>query len=352
MDFNKFVNELKENIKLYLPENYENAEVALIEYQKLNEAYTGLTVRKDGQAIAPAINLNNLYDFYQTHPYISMSTMFQEVAGVITDATVPVDPVNVYDILKYENVKDKLFIRVSSAEKNKEMLSDVPHQMKEDLAITYHIVIAKDRDGLSTMLVTNDLMEKYGVTPEQLHEDAMKSCSKVMKPQIYSMGSKLSEMVEKISMMLSPQEKEAMRQMVEDMPFKDTFIIMTNDQSVDGAGVIFYPEVMENMGYMLDSNFFILPSSVHETLILIDDGDFDVEGLKEMVTEINATQVLPQDRLTDEVYHYDTKDHVFEKADRFVERQKEKAAQAVKAEKTGKEQTEQKLKAKKHDMEL
>ena len=74
--------------------------------------------------------------------------------------------------------------------------------------------------------------------------------------------------------------------------------------------------------------------------------------LKEMVTEINATQVLPQDRLTDEVYHYDTKDHVFEKADRFVERQKEKEAQAAKTEKAGKEQPDQKPKTKKHDMEL
>ena len=46
------------------------------------------------------------------------------------------------------------------------------------------------------------------------------------------------------------------------------------------------------------------------------------------------------------------KDHVFEKADRFTERQKEKAAQAVKTEKDGKEQPEQKPKAKKHDMEL
>ena len=84
----------------------------------------------------------------------------------------------------------------------------------------------------------------------------------------------------------------------------------------------------------------------------MDDGIFDIEGLKEMVQEINETQVMPQERLTDEVYHYDAKEHVFEKADRFAERQKEKAVQAAKIENSGKEQPDQKPKAKKHDMEL
>ena len=71
-----------------------------------------------------------------------------------------------------------------------------------------------------------------------------------------------------------------------------------------------------------------------------------------MVKEVNATQVAPAERLTNDVYHFDIKDHVFEKADRFTERQKGKEAQAAKTEKAGKEQPDKKPKAKKHDMEL
>lgn len=59
-------------------------------------------------------------------------------------------------------------------------------------------------------------------------------------------------------------------------------------------------------------------------LIIPDTGDFHHEELKAMVTEINATQVAPADRLTDEVYHFDTKDKVFEKAKTFEDRQKQK----------------------------
>ena len=131
-----------------------------------------------------------------------------------------------------------------------------------------------------------------------------------------------------------------------------TFFVVTNTERIDGAGVIFYPEFMDNMGELLGNDFFILPSSIHQMLILPDDGQVDAEMLRDMVKEVNATQVAPAERLTNDVYHFDTKDHVFEKADRFTERQKEKEAQVAKTEKVGKEQPDQKPKTKKHDMEL
>lgn len=65
-------------------------------------------------------------------------------------------------------------------------------------------------------------------------------------------------------------------------------------------------------------------------LVLPDDGQVDAEMLRDMVKEVNATQVAPAERLTNDVYHFDIKDHVFEKADRFTERQKGKEAQAAK----------------------
>lgn len=71
-----------------------------------------------------------------------------------------------------------------------------------------------------------------------------------------------------------------------------------------------------------------------------------------MVQTINENEVAPEERLSDHVYHYDVKDRVFERADKFEERQKEKAAQLDKNEYTGKEQSMKQPKAKKHEMEL
>ena len=249
-------------------------------------------------------------------------------------------------------MKDKLFIRVSSAEANKEVLEIVPHQLKEDLAITYHVAVGKNQDGLSSMLITNEMMKEYGVTQEQIHEDAMKSSPRVMVPEVSSIGVLIDEIYQKNILMLTPDEREMLLETLQESSEMPTFFVVTNTERIDGAGVIFYPEFMDNMGELLGNDFFILPSSIHEMLILPDDGQVDAEMLRDMVKEVNATQVAPAERLTNDVYHFDTKDHVFEKADRFTERQKEKEAQAAKTEKAGKEQPDQKPKTKKHDMEL
>ena len=349
MNFNEFVNEVKDNIKLFLPKDYENAEVSTMECHKLNRAYTGLMVRKEGELLTPTINLNQLYEAYKTQPSVTMETVCRKIADIVLEAPIQVD---LKAILNYENVKDKLFIRVSSAETNKEVLEIVPHQLKEDLAITYHVAVGKDQDGLSSMLITNEMMKEYGVTQEQIHEDAMKSSPRVMVPEVSSIGVLIDEIYQKNILMLTPDEREMLLETLQESSEMPTFFVVTNTDRIDGAGVIFYPEFMDNMGELLGNNFFILPSSIHQMLILPDDGQVDAEMLRDMVKEVNATQVAPAERLTNDVYHFDTKDHVFEKADRFTERQKEKEAQAAKTEKVGKEQPDQKPKTKKHDMEL
>ena len=349
MNFNEFVNEVKDNIKLFLPRDYENAEVSTMECHKLNRAYTGLMVRKEGELLTPTINLNQLYEAYKTQPSVTMETVCRKIADIVLEAPIQVD---LKAILNYENVKDKLFIRVSSAETNKEVLEIVPHQLKEDLAITYHVAVGKNQDGLSSMLITNEMMKEYGVTQEQIHEDAMKSSPRVMVPEVSSIGVLIDEIYQKNILMLTPDEREMLLETLQESSEMPTFFVVTNTERIDGAGVIFYPEFMDNMGELLGNDFFILPSSIHQMLILPDDGQVDAEMLRDMVKEVNATQVAPAERLTNDVYHFDTKDHVFEKADRFTERQKEKEAQVAKTEKVGKEQPDQKPKTKKHDMEL
>ena len=349
MNFNEFVNEVKDNIKLFLPRDYENAEVSTMVCQKLNRAYTGLMVRKEGEMLTPTINLNQLYEAYKAQPGVTMETVCRKIADIVIEAPIQVD---LKSILNYEDVKDKLFIRVSSAEANKEVLENAPHQLKEDLAITYHVAVGKDQDGLSSMFIKNDLLEQYGISAEQLHEDAMKSSPHVMAPEVSSIGALIDEMYQKNILMLTPDEREMLQETLQESSEMPTFFVVTNTERIDGAGVIFYPEFMDSMGELLGNDFFILPSSIHEMLVLPDDGQVDAEMLRDMVKEVNATQVAPAERLTNDVYHFDTKDHVFEKADRFTERQKEKEAQAAKTEKAGKEQPNQKPKTKKHDMEL
>lgn len=127
-------------------------------------------------------------------------------------------------------------------------------------------------------------------------------------------------------------DQETMDAMIQDMPMVEDSVmtVITNVQGINGAAAIFYPDQMDKIAERLGGDYFILPSSVHETLVVPDDGKMSFLELRSMVTEINATMVNPSERLTDEVYHYDSKDKVFEKAATFDARQKAKTKQQEK----------------------
>ena len=87
--------------------------------------------------------------------------------------------------------------------------------------------------------------------------------------------------------------------------------VLTNSGSIYGAAAVLYPDVLEQIGERMEENFFILPSSVHETILLPDDGNYRLSELKEMVWEINRTELMEEDWLSDTVYYYDQTMHVF-----------------------------------------
>ena len=90
---------------------------------------------------------------------------------------------------------------------------------------------------------------------------------------------------------------------------------------------------MDQAAERVGGDFFILPGSIHEVLIIHDNGKMDLKDLENMVKEVNATQVAPADKLTDSVYHYDSQAKIFELGEKFVERQAQREEAAEKEEK-------------------
>jgi hypothetical protein len=73
-----------------------------------------------------------------------------------------------------------------------------------------------------------------------------------------------------------------------------------------GAGVIFYPNMLKELADYHESDLFIIPSSVHETLIIPDTNMImDIESLRDMICEVNRTAVADEEILSDNLYVYD-----------------------------------------------
>lgn len=224
--------------------------------------------------------------------------------------------------------------------------------MREDLAITYHLAISVDDIGRGSTTITNDMLTHYGISEKQLHADAMKNSPKIMPLHVDAMKNIIAQIIvgENKPLMQDKDLKDMREVISEGLKEGEPMFVITNEQTMDGASAIFYPEVMKQLGECFQGDFYILPSSIHETIVLPDKGDFDYLSLKSMVQEINSSQVLKEEQLTSEVYHYDAKQRVFERADKFEKRQK--VIQMNKNEKAGREQKMKHPKPKKHDMEL
>jgi hypothetical protein len=80
--------------------------------------------------------------------------------------------------------------------------------------------------------------------------------------------------------------------------------VLTNYKGINGASCLLYPEILDQIGDKLNADFYILPSSIHELILIIDDGKMNPISLREMVCEVNQTQVAADEVLSDQVYYY------------------------------------------------
>ena len=85
---------------------------------------------------------------------------------------------------------------------------------------------------------------------------------------------------------------------------EECMYVLTNMTSCNGAGAMFCNDLLEKIQIKLDCDFYLLPSSIHEVIILPDEGGYDREELDEMVKTINATEVNSDDRLADHAFYY------------------------------------------------
>lgn len=316
MDYEGFKEKFVEDLKEKLEDAGIEAKLSLNTVKKLNDSYEAVTITPEDSNLGMNLPIEKFYEAFEDgRPY---DEVMDKAMEVIENGINERPDFNIADITDYSKMKDKLAMEVVSIEANKEMLDTVPHQNIEDMAVVYRFVLSSDESGRASVLVTNQMLDTMGITPEQLHADAMENAPQLKPAEIKGMSEVLAELMgmEQAEMMGIPMDPKDEQMYVASVPDK-----------VHGAGVLAYENFMDQAAERAGGDFFILPSSIHEILIVPDDGNVKLADLEAMVREVNATQVAPEDKLTDSVYHYDSKEKIFELGEKFVERQAAKEAE-------------------------
>lgn len=207
---------------------------------------------------------------------------------------------NLRKLFEYDYVKDKLFVKVYPKKGNGYLLINAPHREIEDLILFPYVLLDKSSTGeIVSAVVSNDMLKAYDLDENVLIDLALLNSVKLFPAVVKDINMVMANL-----MGIPVSETETSSQ-----------IVVTNTENAFGALALFYPEVMEELARRHKGNYFILPSSIHEMITVPDDGEIIYEELREMVTDINHTQVAPKERLTDEVYYYDAMKKEFRKGE-------------------------------------
>ena len=191
--------------------------------------------------------------------------------------------------------------RLVNADMNRDLLDQVPHVRILDLAVVFYVWLGNGNGGVLTAMVTREAADRWGVTPEGLWKLASVNAKREMPPVLRGIGTMLEEMMAGDGRKLPGESRAGSSR-------EDFMYVLTNREGIWGAGCILYPGELKKAAFRLGGDLVVLPSSVHETLLLVRTGEEDPEELGRMISGINREVVAREEWLSFQAYGYSRKE--------------------------------------------
>lgn len=293
MYYRTFVKKMREQVQEQLGEKYQ---VEIVTNSKLNAAEkTGLTIRRtqEPQQVVPVIYLEECYEQYLKNQNfmecVEMICMvYENQKG--NEETIMTALKNMENVQNWEKIKDRIFPMLVSERENENLKEQYVYKNYLDFLVLYIIRISEVEIG--NIKITNKILEMWGISVEELDNQAMNNM-KADGYQVKGMRRMLQESCPEMIDDIGEEEDEMM------------YVLTNKEKYFGAAGILFCAELFQEV--IGKNNFYILPSSVHELILVKDDEGCDMQGLSAMVRCVNEEQVDMDERLSDHAYYYDWK---------------------------------------------
>lgn len=282
-----------------LQEDIPNPKTISIHPVSKNNGVTldGLVILEGFRNIAPTIYLNHYYQAYES------GCPFQDIYMEILHSyrTIrPSDNVDISFFTDYRKTRTRIVYRLINAEKNSSMLQDIPHFPFLDLAVVFCVLLRSDKIGGSgTILIHNSHLDYWDVTGEDLLSAAEKNTPLLLQSDLRSIGDVISDL-QKQQGILTGTDGSKPKADEDPLPM----YVLSNSRNLYGAGCILYHDLLKKYAQNMHSDFYILPSSIHEVILVPTQDSLAYDTMSEMVREVNASSLLPDEILSDHAYYY------------------------------------------------
>ena len=289
LNYNAFENEIKQEVERLLG---TEVRVELRRITKNNGIILeGICILEKGSNVSPTIYLEEFYQEYRNG--MSLKEIASRICEVYEKRCRNI-PFSLEYFLDFEKMKERIFCKLVSRELNQELLREVPNVPYLDLAVVFICAVENEEFGNGSILIREEHRKLWKIPQELLYEYARENTFRLRPFELKSMEELIADMVE-------PGEKKLLKEI--------PMYVLSNRDRVFGAAGILYDRVLSSAGARLEDDFYVLPSSVHEVILVPDHVAGSEKELHAMVHEVNHTQVEPEEVLSESVYHYDRKKH-------------------------------------------
>lgn len=287
----EFVNEVREGLFEHIKGDFAgDAHIEIVEVTKNNDqVLTGAVVKSEAMPIVPTIYFDREYEKYKSGKPMEM--ILSEMGEAYSEALANAPKFNI-DMMDKNGIMNRIVCSVLNMSENRNRLKELMYTpLGNDLALMYAVRV----DDEARAPISKEYAQKLGLSLADLNTLAMENTPRYYPPVMRSLTDVAIGM---------GYSKNVFEERHEQGLNKD-FYVLSNDEAVFGASTLFYPEVKELLGEMLGVNFYVLPSSLHEVILVPEDFGVGLEELMYMVRNANETVVDAVDKLSDEVFHFD-----------------------------------------------
>ncbi len=292
MSFEEFRENILQEIRARADGAFQVKKHDVIRNNNVKQAGIAVVVKEETD-IGPCVYLDEFYREYESDG-MKFDEIVDEVYRLILKYGEDMPDVDLSGFRNWETVHGDIYPKLVNAKQNKELLEKIPHRNFLDLAVVYYAVARNHaREDIGTVLIYNGHMEIWGQEEENLYQTAMRNMRADGETDLIT----LETIVKRIAGITFPKEDR-------NAPHDTDMYILTNHRRRFGAAEILDKKTLRMVADKVGDGFIVLPSSVHETIILPPKDATEYEGLAAKVREVNDTEVDVEERLSYHVYVY------------------------------------------------
>lgn len=307
MTFKEFTKFVEERIPAYLSGHYKGAKIGNI--SKLNGvSKDGLIITAEHSMVTPIVYLEPFYEKYSSGEVLD--EILLEIAKEFSDALDSNKDTIAHfaSPFDFEKVRNRIIPKLINAVANKELLDNLPHRQIADLAVIYQVYYTMDNGIESTLKITQPLLNSYHLTIDELHQLAVRNMENIFEMKFIGLMQQLTEAFA----LSTNQDPMNFTEVIN--PVDEPIKVLCLPEYSGGASAVLSEKIMNTVIERMGNDFYILPSSLMEVLVIPNEM-LKVSEMKEIVRTVNIEAVKKEDFLSDEVYVYNAESKEIELAD-------------------------------------